>query len=89
MPRWPSKSEAKQELSRESRKARGLTWKGCWGCSSSEVGIYVLATLVGHIHLQSGGQGVKPSHLHLRTYLFDPFWLGEPMTPMKTTIENH
>lgn len=37
--------------------ARGLTWRGCWGCSSSEIGIYVLATMVGHIHLQALGEG--------------------------------
>lgn len=58
---------AKQEAGKEScpaasasggkAAARGLTWRGCWGCSSSEIGIYVLATMVGHIHLQGLGEG--------------------------------
>eukprot|EP00439_Symbiodinium_sp_Y106_P048224 s3661_g6.t1 len=34
---------------------RGLTWHGCWGCSSPEIGIYVLAIQVGRIHLDSIG----------------------------------
>ena len=60
--------QAKQEIAgKETRPAaaasstkptaRGLTWRGCWGCSSSEIGIYVLATMVGHIHLQGLGEG--------------------------------
>lgn len=62
----PRALQAKQEANYirpvEGKSARGLTWRGCWGCSSTEIGIYVLATVVGHIHLQPLQEGSEAEY---------------------------